>query len=1334
MKKILQITLFFIFSFLTILCPGNGFSLEQTGKQAGKDAGRLFNNNYKSDGNIDNRLNRPLTQTTPLSTLDNSKSGSATTFCGTGDVQNEKIALQVRVYQSGSYYYINTYSDTNNDGILDSSRTFTVTQVCLGGYKYGSAYYKWTVSSSGYVSTTTSTALDGCMDPLVNPPTYCGGALSQTYAEATGKSITNSSFSGDTATYYVGQVKDCNNNTKDITATKYYSNPYKMNDGAIATVATCNPNDPMCQAYQGTQSASSNVSTSSAGTVTCTVTRNIINAQGPQNGIICNSNTIYYANSYANGICYKTAGSTWDYNAGFKARCDSFGKNLTLEGWASWEGAPCGQTANWPPQPQITYALDYGGNASLTQIGTLSTNRRMCGSNCAYNDQGGDTRCVTDVTPIRVNLSRSCNTNNVTCNYNISVVNAPACPSYVVSVSAPVGENIDNQCATYEDQNCNLVNEWWFTSTGTSVQTVKNGVPTNTYPASTCKTFSALGSVCKDWWTKTRTYSCGGTNKFSPDISRAATVMDSADNAGTSTITYAKSAFNKEHTSNCIKQIDYEYPFTTQAACTSLGGVVRCPPGFTMSGNICVGSPVCPADSNFNGASDHCELAVVPQCLDAGFVYNSTTRMCQQDPTCPVGTFNPGTDRCEIAPVPTCDSGFTYNSGAQMCEASGYCEEGNYNSSIHLCQAAPVPDCPDSFAYNSSTNKCEMNPSCIRGGYNTTSNECEYTPQPSCPNNYDYDVSSHKCLTTPICLMGTYNATTKYCEYIPSPECPPNFTFNSGNQKCQDNPECLMSATYDPTKDVCFYTPVAECPTGYSFSTVRNQCEGNPLCSSGTYNTSRDKCEKNRVNSCPADYTYSSTYNVCQLAPPCPSPGTYSTTYNFCQTPKSNDCSNGLVYNTSRSRCEITPPCSSPYSYSTTYNRCEKPADHACDTGFTYNSSRAQCEIAATCPAPSTLNTSRDKCEKASVTQCDPGYTYSASAGKCQQDPICNIPLTYNTSRNRCEKAYDNICDSGFTYVSSADQCQMPPPCDSPATYNTVNNRCEKAPENYCDPSYAFDGSSTCYQSPPCDSGSSYNTSTNRCEITATPVYTCPGGGSYPDPTTCSNNCPTTQSCSNILANVTVTNSGTLAVDSITTSGKTITFNSGATTVSTMTSTAGNLSFSGIATGTFNKMQCSGSQIQFYNGASLQGTLSLTQGSCNATTVTCASGYVGKITPYGTYGMYVYNNSGTYCGSMYFYSYSCPGGNYSCNGTPGTCTYNQTCTTGYSCPTGFTLSGTICYKSVACPYSGSLNTTSDRCEKSVVRCQGTGYYIYLFARYLLQICYLSIRKLSKYIN
>jgi hypothetical protein len=1325
MRKILNITFFFfLYCLLNLMCPTYVLSLEQTGSQAGKDAGRLFNNNYKSEGSIDTKLNKPLTEVTPLSTLDNSKSGDATTFCGTGAVQNEKIALQVRVYQSGTTYYITTYSDTNDDGVLDSTRNFVVSQVCLGGYKNGSAYYKWTVTSSGYVSTTASTALDGCMDPLVNPPTYCGGALSQAYADATGKSITNSSFTGDTATYYAGQVKDCNNNTKDIAATKYYDNPYKINDAAIATVTSCSSNDPACQAYQGTQSSSLNVSTSSTGTFTCTVTRNIINAQGPQNGIICESNKIYYANSFANGICYKTSGSTWDYNSGFKARCDSFGKNLTLEGWASWEGAPCGQNANWPPQPQISYPLVYGGNASSMQIGALSTNRRMCGSNCAYNDQGSDTRCVTDVTPITVNLSRACNTNNASCNYNISVNNAPACPSYVIVVSAPVGENIDNQCATYEEQNCNVVDEWWYTSTGTSVQTIRNGAPSNTYPAVTCKTFSALGSVCKEWWRKSRTYKCGSTNKFSPDISRATKVMDSADSTGTSTVTYEKSAFNKEHTSNCIKQIDYDYPFTTIDSCTSMGGVVRCPPGFTMSGDMCISSPVCPAESRFNAASDYCEMPVVPQCLDLGFVYNSVSQMCESDPTCTAGTFNQSTDRCESTPVPTCSSGFNYNSSTQMCEAQGHCEEGNYNSSTHLCEVPPVPSCRDSFTYNPTTNKCEMNPPCTRGTYNPSTKECEYTPQPSCPNNYDYNPSSQKCETNPICLMGTYNPTTKYCEYVPSPQCPPDFTFNSENQKCQNNPECLMSATYDVTNDVCYYNPIAQCPTGYSFSTVRNQCEADPYCSSGTYNTSRDYCEKNRINSCPPDYTYNSNYKVCQVDPPCPSPGTYTTAYNLCQTPESNECPDGMTYNATRSRCESNPTCPSPYLYVPGRNRCEKSADHACDTGFTYNSSRAQCEMAATCPAPSTLNTSHNQCEEAPVTQCDPGYNYSAGNDKCQQDPICNFPSTYSTARNRCEKPYENICDSGFTYIPSADQCQMPPPCESPSIYDPVDNRCEKNPDNYCDPTYTFDGSSTCYQEPPCDPGSTYNTGTNRCEVAATTLYTCPSDGSYPDPTDCLNNCPTTGACSNKSATLIVSSSATLSIDSFTASASTITFNSGATTVGTVTSTSGNLSFSGSSTGSFNKIQCTGTEIQFYDGATLRGTLSLTQGQCTATTVTC-SNYADRIASYSSYGINFYS-SGKTCGYIAFKSFICPGGSYPCDGIPGNCTYNQTCTSSYSCPTGFTLSGSLCYKSVACPYSGTLNTSTDQCVKAVLRCQGTGF-TYNSSQ---NVCYKSVTCLS----
>lgn len=1276
MTKIPQTVLILATLLSIVLCPAFGFSLESTGKQAGKDAGRLFNNSYKSEGNIDNKLNKPLTQDSiPLNTLDSSKSGDATTFCGTGEVQDEKIALQVRVFQSGSYYYVYTYSDTNNDGVLDSTRSFLVSKTCLDGYQYGSSYYKWTVSSTGYVSTVSSAALSGCMDPLTNPPTYVGGTISQLYAGATGRTITNSSFTGDTVVYYTGQVRDCSNNTQDIAATQYYSNPYKMNDGAIAMIATCNSSDPACQAYQATQSAGGNVSTSSAGTYTCTVTRNVINAQGPQNGIICEANKVYYANAYSNGICYKTSGSTWDYNAGFLARCDSYGKNLTLEGWASWEGAPCGigadQTANWPPQPQIEFPLTYGGSASSVEIGQLSINRRMCGSNCAYNDMGGDTRCVTDVTPVRAYLSRSCSTNNVTCNYNISVVNSPACPSYVVAVTAPTGENIDNQCASYEEQNCALVDEWWYPATGSPVQTVKNGMPTNTYPSSTCRTFSALGSVCKDWWSKSRTYNCGGANKYNPDVSRAAEVMNTADNSAGG-VTYDKSPFNTEYTRNCIMQIDLEFPYTSAADCTALGGTVRCPPGFVMDGDVCIGSPVCPQNSHYNPDTDYCEAPVVPQCLDAGFVYNPTTRMCEDEPSCLMGTFNPSADRCEATPNPTCQSGFTYNPATQTCQMAGFCGDGNYNASTHLCEAAPFPDCDDLYFYNSSTNKCEMVPQCTQGAYNPGTNECEYTPQPSCPNNYDYDAQSQTCLANPICLVGNYNPSTDLCEYVPDPHCPPDFTYNGGTVQCQDDPECLLSATYDSSLNVCFYNPAAICPTGYTFETSRSQCEDDPDCSSGTYNAVRDYCEKNRVNSCPTDYTYSPTYNVCQLSPPCPSPGAYNTSYNECRTPKSLECPSGMTYVSARNRCEVAPPCTLPFAYNTSRNRCEKPADHICTSPYTYNSSRAQCETAAVCPAPSVFVASHDKCEKAPENQCEPGFTYDPGISNCVQ----------------------------------------PPGCESPSVYDTVDNRCEKTADNYCEPGLTYDGSAYCQVAPPCEAGAAYNTSTNRCEMPATAYYVCPGGGNYSDPAVCQNNCPATAACSNTLSSLSVTSNATAVIDTITTSVNTMTFQSGAATVTTIASNSGNLSFSGGPGAIYrmNKIWCYGNQLVFYDGAAQVGSVTLEQGQCYSnTSVTCSSGYIGRITPYGAYGFYIYNSGGSYCGYMLLNTYVCPAGNYACNGTPGTCSYNQTCTTGYTCPSGYTLSGSICYKSVACPSGTTLNTTYDLCRKNVTRCLGTGF-------------------------
>lgn len=626
------------------LLSSQAYSLDQQSMEAAKHLDYNFKSHAGHQDAIKTNLFDPLTkENVPLTTIDNTKSGDATTFCGQGNVQNEKLAIQVTVDSTS----IMVRTDTNKDGILDSTNSFSgLTKVCIDGYKAGTSFYRWNVSSSGYVSSVSSGELNGCLDPLAQPPTYAGGAISKLYAEATGRAITNSSFSGYTATYYAGEVKDCSGQNKDISETKYYDNPYTMQDAAIQKTIVCGANstDPSCRAYSGMKSGSQNFAGTSGGTVSCSIIRNIIDQKGPQNGIICEANSLYYPTGYSdsNKICFQYPQSRWDYNSMFRARCDSYGKALSLEGWAYWEGAPCGTKGNHPPDYQIKRALTYGGSSNQHEIGRLSVNRRMDGDNTAYNDLGGDTRCWSEVNPMKVWLSHNCAMDNSYCTYSISVDNAPACNNLSIMVSPPVGETINDGCASYEQSNCKVVNEWYYDSQNNKVQTMINGNPTNNTIEASCKSYPVVGTVCKPWWRIERTYECKGTGSYTPHTDRVKPITDTADNMNSDKVSYQKPSYNKDATKTCIVEIDYALePYNnSNAECQARGGMMICPKDYTYNPSInkCEEEPVCPKEFTFNPSTDRCEKN--PPCP------------CEAYPICGINSqYNLVTNKCEVNPV-----------------------------------------------------------------------------------------------------------------------------------------------------------------------------------------------------------------------------------------------------------------------------------------------------------------------------------------------------------------------------------------------------------------------------------------------------------------------------------------------------------------------------------------------------------------------------------------------------------------------------------------------------------------------------------------------------------
>lgn len=994
------------------------FALDQQGKAAGTLAGEMFNSWLGGKSGIKSKLAQPLTNKgTQLQSVDGQSSGQATAFCGTGNVQNEKLALRVTVSQGS----VKVESDTNGDGTLDATSSFTISQVCIDGYKSNTVYYKWAVSPSGNVSSMITPSLNGCVSWNAQPPTYSGGAVARLYADATGRSITNSSYLDTTATYYAGTVTDCNGQNKTPPQTKYLNNPYSINDDALSMAASCSASDPTCQAYSGVKSGAKNLSGGSSGdgTSTCTITRNIIDAKGPQNGNICESNKSYYPTGYSDSstICYKTAGDSWDYTSALKARCNSYGKELTLEGWASWEGAPCGTGAKFPPLPQVTTSLSYGGSSAKQVIGQFSVNRRMAGSNVAYNDQDADIRCYSDVTPLKVNLSHSCTGSDASCTYAISIDNAPACASFSLPIAPPVGETFDNGCKSYED-GCTLKDEWWYDATGKKVQTFANGASTNNFLSATCKTFAVVGSVCKDWWRKDRIYSCTSTGKkYQPDITRAETVIVSADNSDSNTIKYAKSPFNKENTNVCIGQISLSIPsFAGEADCKSKGGSISCTSPYSYSAleNKCTATPVC-STGTYNIGRHICEEPPAKICPSA-YLYNQASDRCIADPICAKGAFSSNSDACELPAVPTCTSPLTYNSTSQLCERQPSCSSGTFDTITGTCQTAVSLSCQSPFTLDSASKQCVATPACSAGTYSSASNMCEQTPQPVCTSPYTYDSAAKTCVTTPTCSAGTFNSATNLCETTTIKtqyQCPSSGQIYATSSAC--------TSACKKTADCTLSNGVATCPL-----------DRKATCSSASPPTCSvsDSCTS---VICPVGTQL--TGNVCTAAPLCSGSGVFNATTHKCGAPSTGSCPSGmqLIGN----MCQKTADCTSPSIINPVSDKCET-APAMCQSGQQYDSANNICTFAATCQS-GTIDISRKVCT-AQPSMCQSGFTYES--GVCRAVPSCASGGVFAAATDKCEAVVEP-CNPGFQLNKSLNICEKIPGCGNGGKLNIATYSCE---------------------------------------------------------------------------------------------------------------------------------------------------------------------------------------------------------------------------------------------------------------------------------------------------
>ena len=175
---------------------------------------------------------------------------------------------------------------------------------------------------------------------------------------------------------------------------------------------------------------------------------------------------------------------------------------------------------------------------------------------------------------------------------------------------------------------------------------------------------------------------------------------------------------------------------------------------------------------------------------------NLTGSTCYESASCPGGTLNTTTDKCEAPVTYICPANYTYNSSLNVCQSSPVCSFGSFNSVRNECELSAATLCPANYAFNTSTNKCEYSPpDCPTGStYSTTVNQCAADATHNCPTGYAYSNLTRLCESTPICQSGAYNPVTNSC-YAGKNTCPygsqyPCYDVNGTNM-------CSKSTCFD---------------------------------------------------------------------------------------------------------------------------------------------------------------------------------------------------------------------------------------------------------------------------------------------------------------------------------------------------------------------------------------------------------------------------------------------------------------------------------------------------------------------------------------------------------
>jgi conjugal transfer mating pair stabilization protein TraN len=235
-------------------------------------------------------------------------------------------------------------------------------------------------------------------------------------------------------------------------------------------------------------------------------------------------------------------------------------------------------------------------------------------------------------------------------------------------------------------------------------------------------------------------------------------------------------------------------------------GTNPCPTGFTLipASDVCTSSPICPTGGAYDPGSGVCLAQETVVCSLSGFLLDPVDTVCWQDADCGVASLDTARDICWIPATPDCGL-LSWEESSQLCQGDPTCAQGTFNPQTQMCEWIPRDDCYE-WTLNQGTHLCGAPP------------QCPAVANPSLTYTVEFDGETGLCLldVQQGCLPGYVLVEPATCEKPMScPEgeydpvanvCPTSYICPLGSQyQCADmgsgTPQCSPYTCLDLSTD-----------------------------------------------------------------------------------------------------------------------------------------------------------------------------------------------------------------------------------------------------------------------------------------------------------------------------------------------------------------------------------------------------------------------------------------------------------------------------------------------------------------------------------------------------